>query len=79
MSVIRCETCKGTGKIEVKVPLFPMQGTTVVELKRHESNMHMGFYNVTFETCKICGGSGCKWMDDKNSDDEIQTFREPWW
>ena len=65
VSVIRCETCKGTGKVEIKKPFFPMEGSSVDALRQYEESMACGLYNIKYETCPNCGGSGCRWVTDE--------------
>ena len=71
MTVIRCETCKGTGKItEIDYEL-----DAIGQLFQTEN----GYYGASIEqtrileqhthpvkktkTCPDCGGSGCKWNE----------------
>ena len=51
MTVIRCETCKGTGKIKIELPdWFNVAWKTREEIE-----------NLKIKICPNCGGSGCKW------------------
>lgn len=49
MTVIRCETCKGTGKTQ--------EYKTIITNCMSELDIQIDV------TCRACGGSGCKWLE----------------
>ena len=75
MTVIRCETCKGTGKV--------MQTIYVTNAIGKMFEQPKGFIGANVETTRIienhafkeefpvtchdCGGSGCKWVEVNNA------------
>ena len=69
MPVIRCKTCKGTGRVEEKEPWFPLQGSCVEDLRRLERDIAHGLYRIDYVTCPNCGGSGCKWVESERTDE----------
>lgn len=62
MPVIRCETCKGTGKTTQQIstgnPKYTTQGI---------SGIFNGYETIeALANCPSCGGSGCKWVEETN-------------
>ena len=64
MTVVICEICKGTGKVEKMVTTY------YINVKRKNINVATLEPRDTPETtinclpCYSCGGSGCKWKED---------------
>lgn len=58
MSVIKCPTCNGTGKVEIKRPLTKeyLYGCRVGD------NAPLMVEEII--NCPNCGGSGCKWKEE---------------
>lgn len=59
MPVVRCETCKGSGMI--------------IKETRHCEQLHDCNYKTITDlkvqkTCYDCGGSGCKWQEEKETE-----------
>jgi len=63
ITVIRCKTCKGTGKLEQEIntgnPKYTTSGI---------SGMFIGYETIKgIANCPNCGGSGCKWIEVNNA------------
>ena len=60
MPVNRCETCKGTGKTKQVI---------ICGLDQNFIGKQDAYERVVINNCPNCGGSGCKWVESEDSND----------